>query len=118
MEREEREEEAVQRGAVHSREELHAEDVEGRLPALLVGPQGLPELARDFLRGDSRTAGGGPGSAAAFPGSHMRSAGRGYGYAPDSAAASVGYGRTPMDDITPCGGPRMMVRPSKPMRNV
>ena len=35
---------------------------------------------------------------------------------PDSATSSMygGHSRTPMDDITPCGGPKMMVRPSKP----
>ena len=38
----------------------------------------------------------------------------GYGVYPDSGASSGGFGRTPMDDITPCGGPKMMVRPGKP----
>jgi nucleoside diphosphate kinase len=35
-------------------------------------------------------------------------------YSESVASSGGGYGRTPMDDITPCGGPKMMVRPGKP----
>jgi hypothetical protein len=63
-----------------------------------------------FVEPEPRTG----GYSGAYTGaSHASSSSGDYGYS-DSGASSGGYGRTPMDDITPCGGPKMMVRPGKP----